>query len=105
MRRVMSQAEVVGYWGMRSEFVRDRALLPPHADAPERRKLPKTFDFARYLLEALSEDLVEMVDVTWQTWLVLEALACAWCLAVAVDERPTWLAALWVGFEYFIFFT
>ena len=86
---------------MRQEFLRDRSLLPPHNDS--KNKLPPTFDYARYLMLSLSEDLVEMVDVDWPTWVVLEALAVAWCGVVAVDDGPFLLAAGWVLFEYAIF--
>ena len=97
----LSKEEVIAYWGMRQEFLRDRSLLPPHADS--RNRLPATFDYARYLMLSLSEDLVEMVDVDWPTWVVLEALAVAWCGVVAVNDGPFLLAAGWVAFEYAIF--
>ena len=97
----LSKEEVIAYWGMRQEFLRDRSLLPPHADS--KNKLPATFDYARYLMLSLSEDLVEMVDVDWPTWVVLEALAVAWCGVVAVNDGPFLLAAGWVAFEYAIF--
>lgn len=98
-----STKKVVAYWGMRQEFLRDRSLLPPHADSKNR--LPDTFDYARYLMLSLSEDLVEMVDVDWPTWVVLEMLAVGWCCVVAVNDGPHVLAALWVCFEYAIFGT
>ena len=64
------------------------ASLPPHADS-KNKLLGHALDYARYLMLSLSEDLVEMVDVDWPTWVVLEALAVAWCGVVAVNDGPS----------------
>ncbi|KAH8045864.1 Ca2-binding protein [Aureococcus anophagefferens] len=94
---------VVQYWGMRVEFLKDRAILPPHKESDANKQLAYNFPYGHYLLESLSEDLVEMVDVTWQTWVVLELLAVIFCVMVVLDDQPAWVTLIWVVFEYLLF--
>ena len=52
-------------------------------------------------MASLSEDLVEMIDVSWQTWVVLEIFAGLWCwLLYACDKNVLVIASCWVIFEY-----
>ncbi|KAH8047009.1 Ca2-binding protein [Aureococcus anophagefferens] len=103
VRRSMTMTEVVQYWGMRVEFLKDRAILPPHKESDANKQLAYNFPYGHYLLESLSEDLVEMVDVTWQTWVVLELLAVIFCVMVVLDDQPAWVTLIWVVFEYLLF--
>jgi hypothetical protein len=50
----------------RHATLKDRSLIPPHAAAQKR--VPADFAYHKYLVASLSDDLVEMVDVSWHTW-------------------------------------
>ena len=89
------------FWGMRREFLKDRSPLPPHS--PSAKPLPEHFDYAKYLTEALSEDLTEMVDVSWSTWAFLLFLAAVWCSFIAgFYDEVLIFSKLWIGSEYLL---
>ena len=54
------------------EYLLLRELFVRPWDAPA--DLPEDFDFARYLILCLGEELGEIVDVHWATWLFLEVI-------------------------------
>ena len=91
------------FWAMRREFLLDRNALPPHVPEKKEKRVPDNFAYGQYLLESLSEDLVEMVDVSWQTWLVLEMVAALWCgILAAYYDEVLGFVKVWIAFEYLL---
>jgi hypothetical protein len=96
-----AQPHALNFWGMRREFLRHRAVLPPHKPAPLPKRPPADFDYAKYLELCLARDLVKIVNVGALCWVAVLAVAALWTLVVwALFDDTVALVWCWIAFEY-----
>ena len=110
-----SAIQLVEYFAMREEFVRERDLAPPYrpkflvkftgpgpsktdpTDWTDQKKAAKEFPYGYYLGECLAEKFAEVVHVDVQTWLSLELLVIMFvAFMYVVGDKPFLLAHTWI---------
>mmetsp|Transcript_1560 Transcript_1560/g.2113 ORF Transcript_1560/g.2113 Transcript_1560/m.2113 type:complete len:654 (-) Transcript_1560:321-2282(-) len=92
------------FYGLRSEFIKERSTESPFKEKPTRLRLPESFNFGRYLSLSFGNIAAHVVHVHAQSWAYFILLSLImFVLMIAVDVNITILAWIWLGFGWAAF--